>query len=227
MALICGHLVERGADGLYTPLGIAAYEVGKAPNIVAASDKVPNDYYSLIDSGGQAALQGAYGAGSGNLTVQGEDRLEVTVRPIANCVAPNPGKAVIKKAVDELSSYVVNRSNIYYATSAAQEEMSVNYLVSISKNASGAATPIVNIGGSVFFKQDQKGRRDYISINPVKVDTTLAAPVGSEVTSPEPITTSPLAKTVLAAPTPPSTPPLTLPTRLKCKGTCGHHGRAD
>ncbi len=183
MATLCGHLAERLPNGKFRPLNIPAYPAGNAPTLVAASDKVPNDYYSLIDNSGSAALAAAYGPGTGSFNTSGQDRLETTIRPVATCQAKHAGRAVIEAAVAELVSFQISRDSIYIINTATQEELVVNRLQWVSSDSKAAVTPILNIGGTIYTKQQEVGRKDFIAVYATQVNAVLRAPVGSQVSA--------------------------------------------
>lgn len=199
IATLCGHLVEKlPSSGLFKPLNIPAYPAGNAPTIVSHSDLNP-DYYSLIDHGGEATLGAAYGPGTAKFSVQGDDRLETTVRPVSSCHAKYAGKATIAAALTELGIFGVDMNSIYIVNNASQEEIIVNHLKSISTNDQAAVTPIVNIGGSVYTKQNEVARKDFIAINAVKLITVIQTPPGNTVSSsPGSVNTANLSNTIRA-----------------------------
>lgn len=177
----CGNLVQLTADG-YQPLGIAAYPAGQPPAILTPSATTP-DYHALIDSGGAGNLTAAIGTVSGSLNVQGEDRLEVTVSTDSFCAAKNVKKADIANAVAELGGLNIDPANVYFVSFASHTQMTIDRLKSISADTKNAATPIVNIGGQVYSKDDTTKVMHFISIEAEPILAANSARVGSTVPS--------------------------------------------
>jgi hypothetical protein len=180
--VFCGHLVEQTPTG-YRPLYVAAYPAGQAPTMVTPSTNAEQDYHSLVDQGGASNVAAAFGAGSGSFDLSGEDRLEVTVTTDSYCKTTTLDKAAIANAVAQLSALSVDLAKVYYVGMATHTVMTVDHLESISSDAKAAATPIVNIGGSIYSKDQATKAAHFISIDAVPVNTAAAAPAGTNVTT--------------------------------------------
>ena len=176
----CGHFVEKTDTG-FRPLFIAAYPTGAEPTQFTPAQNAQLDYHSLIDSGGTASVAAAYGAGSGSLSVTGQDRLEVTVVTLSFCRATNADSAAIEKAIDQLHVLNIDRSKVWLVGTATHTQMTIDYLHAISRDEKGAATPIVNFGGQNYSKVAATKLVNFISLVGVPIDTAVATRSGGAV----------------------------------------------
>lgn len=194
----CGHLVERKSSG-FRPLGILASPLTSPPQIVAATDE-PIIYYSLFDAGGKANLDAAWGPVGGGFVVNGQDRLEVTVRMLSFCKAADIDVTAIQGALQKLAVLAVDRQNVFLVGTAAVSQISVETLHAISSDAKLAVTPIVNIGGNVYSKEQTTKKKYAVALSLIPINTALAAPTGTQLTATPAPVTSPPATAVAASP---------------------------
>jgi hypothetical protein len=71
----------------------------------------------------------------------GEDRLEVTQTTTAYCEGADVDPDALKAAVQKLDGLSVDRNKVVVIGQATLSQMDVEYLHSISQNATAAATP--------------------------------------------------------------------------------------
>jgi hypothetical protein len=179
----CGNLGIVNDDSTIETLRIPVYAVDQAPKLIVPAQAAQADYHSLLDSGAAANLTAAYGIASGSYTLNGEDRLEVTQNTIAYCSGPNMDLDRITAAAKQVDATGVDRKNIVIISQATLSEMDVNYLLSISSSAQGAATPIVNFGGSNFSKNTIATTTYFVSLITTPISQALLTPAGGTVSA--------------------------------------------
>lgn len=202
----CGFLGIINSDKSIESLWIPAFSGGTAPKLNVPDQAAQADYHSLLDKGASANLSAQYGPASGNFQLSGEDKLEVIINTNAFCIGPDLTPDIITAAAKQVDTLGYDRTKVVIIAQATLSEMSVNYLHSISANATAAATPIVNLGGSIFSKDTESKNTYYVALTTVALPAAIAAPPGHAV----PVTPNP---NVLPSPqpTPPSPFLLSLP----------------
>jgi hypothetical protein len=151
MSDYCGSLGIKSKDGLVSSLRIPAYASTQSPQIVAVDPKAAAPYSALLTNDAAVTAKVAYGPVTGGTSVTTSDRWQITDADIAHCQGYVFDSSLIEKAKQNLSSIVIKpEDTLVVITSARSKSRTTAFLKSISVDAQGAATPIVNIGGNVF-----------------------------------------------------------------------------
>jgi hypothetical protein len=204
MSDYCGNLGIESKDGLVSSLRIRAYASAQSPQIVAVDPKAAAPYSALLTNDAAVTAKVAYGPVTGGTSVATSDRWQITDADIAHCQGYVFDSSLIEKAKQNLSSIVIKpEQTLVVITSARSKSRTTAFLKSITVDAQGAATPIVNIGGNNFSKTEVSGVAHFVKVTVFEITRSTPTSPGTTpaVMTPVPINPSPQAITEVPAAT--------------------------